>query len=106
MYIRFSSDQSKAGSGFRARYSLVESICGHNYSTPTGNFQSVNYPQPYPTNLVCGYLITVAEQHVVVLNVTVLDIDEELNCESEYLALYDGKVPGRRSLPRAVERTR
>ena len=91
MYVRFSSDQSKAGSGFRARYSLVDSLCGGNYSTPAGLLLSTNYPQQYPSNLACSHLITVAEQHVVVLNVSLLDIDEEATCETEYLALYDGQ---------------
>ncbi|OQV20099.1 Cubilin [Hypsibius exemplaris] len=90
LFVRFNSDQSKAGNGFKLQYSVVPSICGGNFSIPKSSIQSSQYPQQYEKNLTCGWLITVAEQHVVVLNITALDTDMDPSCESEYLAAYDG----------------
>ncbi|XP_055335662.1 cubilin-like [Paramacrobiotus metropolitanus] len=102
LFVRFQSDQSKSGMGFKAYYSLVKSDCGGNFSTPKGMIESVNYGSVYPKNLNCGWLITVAEQHVVELNVTDLDVDvvagdlSNTDCgdgtsSREYLAAYDGE---------------
>lgn len=95
MYIRFTSDQSKSGTGFKAIYSMAKSDCGGNFSTPTGTISSKNTSQAtYEKNLACSWLVTVADQHVVVVNISHLDIDfGPTDCESEYLAAYDGDSP-------------
>ncbi|KAK3106526.1 hypothetical protein FSP39_021900 [Pinctada imbricata] len=90
MFIRFKSDYSVNGKGFSANYKFVSGGCGGNYSTPTGTLLSKNYPNDYPHNTDCTWLITVAEERSVVLTFEDFDVEGALNCRYDYVALYDG----------------
>ena len=47
--------------------------CGGNFSTPNGIFTSPSYPDNYPENVDCTYLISLPEGTYV--NMTIIDMD-------------------------------
>ncbi|XP_071156308.1 cubilin-like isoform X2 [Mytilus edulis] len=90
MYVRFASDSSVSGNGFRVTYRGITGGCGGNFSTPTGTLLSKNYPDNYPHNTECEWLITVQEGQTVVLTFEDFDV-EGGSCRYDYVAGYDGR---------------
>ncbi|XP_022107899.1 cubilin-like isoform X2 [Acanthaster planci] len=89
MFVYFRTDSSINGRGFTANYQSIDGGCGGNFSTPTGDFHSHNYPNNYDHNTDCTWLITVAEDHRVKL--TFLDFQlEGASCQYDYVRVYDG----------------
>ncbi|EFN89302.1 Cubilin, partial [Harpegnathos saltator] len=90
MFVKFQSDISYAGRGFRASYRTVPIKCGGKFTTSSGIIHSANYPQNYPHSQNCEWLIEVDNSHVV--NVTFLDFDIEnsRNCTDDYVKIFDG----------------
>ncbi|XP_071787824.1 cubilin-like isoform X2 [Asterias amurensis] len=89
MYVYFRTDSSISGRGFSATYQSQDGGCGGNYSTPTGDFHSPNYPNVYPHNTDCTWLITVADEHRVQLKFLDFDL-EGASCVYDYVKLFDG----------------
>lgn len=118
MYIRFITDESVNGGGFNATYvsnpgdcinatssfknetdtvkngtdpkSVCIPGCGGNFSTPTGNIHSLNYPDTYPHNSDCSWLITVQENARVELTFNSFNLESATNCVYDYVKVYDG----------------
>ncbi|KAF0296268.1 Cubilin [Amphibalanus amphitrite] len=86
LYVRFFSDISIAHGGFSATYDI---LCGGIYAEPTGSFHSPNYPQPYPHNKQCGYLISQPVGSIVSLQFTDFRIENHFRCAYDYV--FDGK---------------
>ncbi|XP_073985355.1 cubilin-like isoform X1 [Rhodnius prolixus] len=91
-YIRFESDTTYHGRGFRAYYILTDSKCGGKFVSTHGRIHSSNYPQNYGAFDDCSFLISVDSTMRIVLNFTDFDIFSisENDCDSSYVAVYDG----------------
>nr|CAD7261777.1 unnamed protein product [Timema shepardi] len=92
MYIRFISDSSIAGRGFRASYKTVDSHCGGKMMAPFGQIHSSNYPDNYGHNDDCMWYIEVDQSHVVKLSFIDFDIEAGYNCSYDYLRIFDGNT--------------
>ncbi|XP_077993791.1 cubilin-like [Glandiceps talaboti] len=93
MLLRLESDGSISGRGFHASYTEVPGGCGGNYSLPTGEIHSRNYPQAYDHNSDCNWLITVQDYHHVILTFTEFEIElpgNNVTCRYDYVRGYDG----------------
>ncbi|XP_043205584.1 cubilin-like [Amphibalanus amphitrite] len=88
LYVRFFSDISIAHGGFSATYDI---LCGGIYAEPSGSFHSPNYPQPYPHNKQCGYLISQPVGNIVSLQFTDFRIESHFRCAYDYVEVFDGK---------------
>ncbi|XP_072020163.1 LOW QUALITY PROTEIN: cubilin-like [Amphiura filiformis] len=91
MFIRFFTDASVNGRGFNATWQSVNGGCGGNFSTPTGNIHSHNYPNNYDHNTDCTWLITVDSTKSI--NITFLAFNLEASgssCYYDYVKVYDG----------------
>ena len=64
--------------------------CGGNYTMKSGSIVSRNYPNPYPSNTDCEWLITVEDRHVVELTFTNFDVETAENCTFDHVAV--GKI--------------
>ncbi|KAI5725404.1 hypothetical protein M8J77_014895 [Diaphorina citri] len=73
-FIRFMSDSSVAGRGFKLTYKQVPSSCGGLYSGTSGVIHSKNYPKLFDQYDDCLYQITVADGHLVQLTMEDLDL--------------------------------
>nr|CAD7596895.1 unnamed protein product [Timema genevievae] len=92
MYLRFISDSSFVGKGFRASYKTVDSHCGGKMMSPFGQIHSSNYPDNYGHNDDCMWYIEVDQNHVVKLSFIDFDIEAGYNCSYDYLRIFDGNT--------------
>ena len=51
----------------------------------TGNLTSPNYPEPYPLDVSCNFILTVPDGNVVRMQFSTFDIDV-----GDYVTVYDG----------------
>ncbi|KAE8596094.1 hypothetical protein XENTR_v10015965 [Xenopus tropicalis] len=89
-YIKFVSDQSENGRGFRIRYDASTEECGGDYTASSGIISSPNYPNLYPHNRVCEWRITVPAGRRVTLTINALLLQDQQNCDYDYVAVYNG----------------
>lgn len=68
MQITFKSDESAHGSGFRLEYRIEG--CGGILTRPTGQLKSPDYPNNYPHNAYCEWIIEAEYGNLIELNVT------------------------------------
>ena len=85
MYIKFVTDSSLSGSGFRIMYDATATGCGADLTTPSGSFTSPNFPQPYGHNAECIWTITAARGSTIQLAFVEIDIELHANCVYDYV---------------------
>ncbi|MGH0159306.1 UNVERIFIED_CONTAM: hypothetical protein FKN15_040677, partial [Acipenser sinensis] len=72
LFLRFISDGSNEGQGFKLTYEALSLSCGGNIymsdSDPSGYITSPNYPNNYPQNVDCSWTITVPNGEAVQLD--------------------------------------
>ncbi|XP_048238874.1 cubilin-like [Haliotis rufescens] len=98
MLVRFKSDSSVSGTGFSAFYQALNGGCGGTFSTPNGVIMSKNYPQTYPHNTECRWLIKVESGQRITLTFVDFDVEDHASCSYDYVALYDGTSTSARQL--------
>ena len=65
--------------------------CGGEFSAPSGQITSPNYPQRYGDNLVCNYTITAApDTYIVATFIDRFDIENHPLCVYDRLSAYQG----------------
>lgn len=85
MLIRFKTETVYASHGFDAIYQTVPSKCGGRFIGQSGVIHSANYPQNYPHNQNCEWLISVDYYHAVNLTFLDLDLEKSRNCTDDYI---------------------
>ncbi|KAM6953504.1 cubilin [Aplochiton taeniatus] len=88
--VRFRSDAYVSGRGFNASWAEVQGGCGGPVTAPSGEIHSPSYPNNYPHNADCSWVISVEPGHRVLFNFTDLEIENHSNCSFDYVAIYDG----------------
>ncbi|XP_046466404.1 cubilin [Neodiprion pinetum] len=92
MLINFKADHNYQGTGFKITYRSVNIQCGGRFTTPTGVISSPNYPNNYPRNRNCEWLIQMPPNHHVNLTFTEFDVEHTGNCTDDYVRIYDGST--------------
>ncbi|XP_063309300.1 embryonic protein UVS.2-like [Pelobates fuscus] len=64
-------------------------VCSMLLSNVTGTVTSANYPNSYPNNSNCVWLIRVPSGQVV-LKFDFLDVESSIGCSADYIRIYDG----------------
>uniref|UniRef100_A0A671XF34 Cubilin n=1 Tax=Sparus aurata TaxID=8175 RepID=A0A671XF34_SPAAU len=90
--VRFKSDAYVSGRGFNASWAEVQGGCGGPVTAPSGEIHSPLYPNSYPNNVDCSWVISVDPNHRVLLNFSDLDIEYHSNCSWDYVAIHDGST--------------
>ncbi|XP_064190205.1 cubilin [Anguilla rostrata] len=88
--VRFKSDAYISGRGFNASWQEVQGGCGGIVTAPSGEIHSPGYPNNYPNNVDCSWVINVDDGHRVLFNFTLLEIEPHSSCLWDYVAVYDG----------------
>ncbi|KAG7527098.1 cubilin [Solea senegalensis] len=88
--VLFKSDAYVSGRGFNASWTEVAGGCGGPVTAPSGEIHSPLYPNSYPNNVDCSWVISVESHHRVFLSFTDLDIESQSTCSWDYVAIYDG----------------
>lgn len=91
LYVKFSSDNSDGGKGFKAAYKAVPTAngCGGLFTIPTGTIMSPSYPKNYGKDLFCEWTIRTHESHSLVYQLTDFDMEASDNCTKDSVAIYD-----------------
>ncbi|XP_031624566.1 cubilin homolog [Contarinia nasturtii] len=90
VFVKFFTDLSYSGRGFSATYKSIPAKCGGLFAITHGNISSVNYPNNYPGNTNCQWLLRTEPSHT--LSFKFLDFDlEDHECMADFVSIYDGK---------------
>ncbi|TRY89102.1 hypothetical protein DNTS_004573 [Danionella cerebrum] len=87
--VRFQSSETP-GKGFSAAY---YTSCGANFTASTGRVVSPNYPEHYPPNSACSYIINSGDQMVVALTFKTFQVEAHSACEYDGVKIYSGTTP-------------
>uniref|UniRef100_A0A8C5AMN6 Neuropilin n=1 Tax=Gadus morhua TaxID=8049 RepID=A0A8C5AMN6_GADMO len=101
LHIKFVSDYAHQGAGFSLRYEIYKtgSDCSQNFTSPTGLIESPGFPDKYPHNLECHFIIIVPPGMDVTLSFLTFDLENdplpggEGECKYDWLEVWDG-LPG------------
>ncbi|KAK3572019.1 hypothetical protein QTP86_022249 [Hemibagrus guttatus] len=93
--VRFKSDEYVSGRGFNASWQETQGGCGGAVTAPRGEIHSPQFPNNYPNNADCSWVITVDTGHRILFNFTDMDIEGHSTCDWDYVAVHDG--PGENS---------
>ena len=66
------------------------SVCGGEFTSPTGIITSPFHPNPYPSNRQCTYMISQPPGSIIRLEFLAFDIEGRYDCQYDYLAIRDG----------------
>ncbi|ESO10116.1 hypothetical protein HELRODRAFT_97359, partial [Helobdella robusta] len=94
MLLRLHTDERDESAGFSARYFAIpaDETCGGYLREPVGVIVSPNYPGRYPDSYHCVWTIVMEFGKQIHLNITSLDMEEDVDCISDYLEIRDGSA--------------
>uniref|UniRef100_A0A3B5L191 Cubilin n=1 Tax=Xiphophorus couchianus TaxID=32473 RepID=A0A3B5L191_9TELE len=95
LHIHFVTDSSNEASGFKLIFEVHNEACGGSIlltdNDPPGYITSPNYPQNYPQNIDCTWVITVPNGEAVQIDFEEdFYIEPTASCSFDYLELRDG----------------
>lgn len=92
MTIKFITDTSITSDGFTANYLFIDAskVCGGHYFTPNGVIKSPGYPDMYPTNRECVWIIEAPNKLQIELNFEKFHIETHTHCVFDYLEIRNG----------------
>ncbi|XP_047211053.1 neuropilin-2a isoform X1 [Girardinichthys multiradiatus] len=97
--IRFVSDYAHQGAGFSLRYEIFKTgseFCFRNFTSPSGMIESPGFPDKYPHNLECSYMIMAPPHMDITLTFLTFDLENdplmvgEGDCKYDWLEVWDG----------------
>uniref|UniRef100_A0AAY4DNH1 Neuropilin n=1 Tax=Denticeps clupeoides TaxID=299321 RepID=A0AAY4DNH1_9TELE len=99
VHIKFVSDYAHQGAGFSLRYELYKTgseYCFRNFTSPSGMIESPGFPDKYPHNLECSFIIIAPPHMEVTLTFLTFDLENdplmmgEGDCKYDWLDVWDG----------------
>lgn len=98
LLIKFTSDYESAGAGFSIRYEIhrTGTECSRNFTAPHGVIQTPGYPEKYPNNLECTFIVFAPKMAEIVLDFQSFSMEPDTTapagavCRFDYLEIWDG----------------
>ncbi|XP_023249044.1 neuropilin-2 isoform X2 [Seriola lalandi dorsalis] len=99
LQIRFVSDYAHQGAGFSLRYEIFKTgseFCFRNFTSSSGMIESPGFPDKYPHNLECSYMIIAPPRMDIILTFLTFDLENdpllvgEGDCKYDWLDVWDG----------------
>ncbi|CAM4588869.1 unnamed protein product [Leuciscus chuanchicus] len=98
LLIKFTSDYESSGAGFSIRYEIhrTGTECSRNFTEPNGVFQTPGFPDNYPNNLECTFIIFAPKMAEIVLDFQRFEMESDPSapvgavCRFDYLEIWDG----------------
>ncbi|XP_051914679.1 neuropilin-2a isoform X2 [Hippocampus zosterae] len=99
LQIRFVSDYAHQGAGFSLRYEIFKTgseFCFRNFTSSSGMIESPGFPDKYPHNLECSYMIIAPANMEISLTFLTFDLENdpllvgEGDCKYDWLDVWDG----------------
>ncbi|KAJ8278049.1 hypothetical protein GJAV_G00083270 [Gymnothorax javanicus] len=101
LYIKFVSDYETHGAGFSIRYEIFKTgpECSRNFTSNSGVIKSPGFPEKYPNNLDCTFMIFAPKMSEIVLEFESFELEPDTTppngifCRYDRLEIWDG-FPG------------
>eukprot|EP00062_Callorhinchus_milii_P022615 gi/632980589/ref/XP_007907119.1/ PREDICTED: neuropilin-1 [Callorhinchus milii] len=101
LFVKFVSDYETHGAGFSIRYEVFKTgpECSRNYTSQSAEIRSPGFPEKYPNNLECTYMIVAPVMAEILLEFGSFDLEPDSNlregmlCRFDRLEIWDG-FPG------------
>ncbi|KAA0718747.1 Neuropilin-1 A5 protein [Triplophysa tibetana] len=98
LLIKFTSDYESTGAGFSIRYEIhrTGTECSRNFTASHGVIQTPGFPNNYPNNLECTFIIFAPKMAEIVLDFQSFDMEPDTTapagavCRFDYLEIWDG----------------
>ncbi|XP_019897556.2 cubilin [Esox lucius] len=87
LWVKFHSDLTVSGAGFRATFSH---LYGNDITGTSGQIASPLYPRTYPNNADYRWTITVPGTDYIQIHFLVIDIEDLYDCYYDQLKIFDG----------------
>ena len=68
--------------------------CYKSYESKTGTFTSPGFPEHYPNNATCEYLITVEERKMIMIVFSEFDLQYVSKCRNDSVQIFDATESG------------
>ena len=79
---------------FRAIYTVEDTACGGTLSSMSGRFASPDFPNSYPMNVECVWIIKAPAGNIAHLFFSQFDLEESEDCNKDYLDVYQNGPDG------------
>uniref|UniRef100_A0A8C7TWF8 Neuropilin n=1 Tax=Oncorhynchus mykiss TaxID=8022 RepID=A0A8C7TWF8_ONCMY len=101
LYIKFVSDYETHGAGFSIRYEVFKTgpECSRNFTSNNGVIKSPGFPEKYPNNLDCTFMIFAPKMSEIILEFESFELEPDTTpptgvfCRYDRLEIWDG-FPG------------
>ncbi|XP_051871643.1 neuropilin-1a isoform X1 [Pristis pectinata] len=101
LFVKFVSDYETHGAGFSIRYEVFKTgpECSKNFTEQSAEIKSPGFPDKYPNNLECTYMIFAPAMAEILLEFESFDLEPDSNpregmlCRFDRLEIWDG-FPG------------
>ncbi|XP_067863692.1 neuropilin-1a isoform X2 [Heptranchias perlo] len=101
LFVKFVSDYETHGAGFSIRYEVFKTgpECSKNFTAQSAEIRSPGFPDKYPNNLECTYMIFAPAMAEILLEFESFDLEADSNpregmlCRFDRLEVWDG-FPG------------
>ncbi|XP_075684851.1 cubilin [Rhinoderma darwinii] len=105
LWVKFRSDSASTFSGFEAHWESATTGCGATLTALSGVFTSPNYPMPYYHNSECYWLLKSSAGNPLEIAFQHFDLESPRNCNSDYLAVYNGNSTNSNMLAKLCGKT-
>uniref|UniRef100_A0A3Q1CEM6 Neuropilin n=1 Tax=Amphiprion ocellaris TaxID=80972 RepID=A0A3Q1CEM6_AMPOC len=98
LLIKFVSDYETHGAGFSVRYEVFKTgpECSRNFTLPRGVIKTPGFPEKYPNNLDCTFMIFAPKMSEIVVEFDSFDMEPDTTpppgalCRYDWLEIWDG----------------
>uniref|UniRef100_A0AAQ4PSH3 Neuropilin n=1 Tax=Gasterosteus aculeatus aculeatus TaxID=481459 RepID=A0AAQ4PSH3_GASAC len=98
LLIKFFSDYETHGAGFSVRYEVFKTgpECSRNFTAPRGVVKTPGFPEKYPNNLDCTFMIFAPKMYEIVVEFDSFDMEPDTTpppgalCRYDWLEIWDG----------------
>ncbi|XP_039999523.1 neuropilin-1a-like isoform X2 [Xiphias gladius] len=104
LLIKFVSDNETQEAGFSLRYEALQKgpECSRNFTAPRGVIQTPGFPEHYPSNLDCTFVIFAPEASEIAVEFDSFDVEPDAKpppppgalCRHDQLEIWDGFPAG------------
>uniref|UniRef100_A0A8C8BEW9 Cubilin n=1 Tax=Otus sunia TaxID=257818 RepID=A0A8C8BEW9_9STRI len=94
LVVNFISNNNINARGFRATYAASSSSCGGTFHMDRGAFNSPGYPEPYPLNTECVWMILSSPGNRLQLSFIAFQVEDSSGCTKDYLEIREGNDTG------------
>ncbi|XP_034039994.1 neuropilin-1a-like [Thalassophryne amazonica] len=98
LLIKFVSDYETHGAGFSVRYEVFKTgpECSRNFTAPRGIIKTPGFPEKYPNNLDCTFMIFAPKMSEIVVEFDSFSMEPDTSpppgalCRYDWLEIWDG----------------